>query len=110
MKTGQPRNAMWNYSQQVARCFVLLTIAVLFGLTSGTAKAVQTPLTLNFDENGNGTTPGFFSNDPGPGGLNNVLTYNLPFTGVAGDVLVNDGAGLGDIIRFNGNGTVIFYS
>jgi len=113
MKTGQPPNAMWNYSQQVARCFVVLTIAVLFGLMSGTAKAVPTPLTLNFNETGNGTSsPAFFSNDPGPGGLNNVLTYNLPFTGVQGDIFVQEpGSGVVlDVIRFNGNGTVIFYS
>jgi len=109
----EPLNMLWNYSEQVWRCFVVLTIAVLFGLTSGTAKAVPTPLTLNFNETGNGTSsPAFFSNDPGPGGLNGVLTYNLTFAGVQGDILVQEpGTGqILDVIRFNGNGTLIFYS
>lgn len=76
---------------------------------------------ITVDENGNG----FFQNgssvsplpfklgpDPGPGGLASVLTYSgLPFAGTQGDVLLTDpGTGLNDVIRFNGNGTLIFYS
>jgi hypothetical protein len=59
--------------------------------------------------------------DPGPGGLANVMTYDLrnPPGLVAGDVLLNDpGEGILDVIRFNvaagpvaGNiGTLVFYS
>src|SRR5438874_12945959 len=51
--------------------------------------------------------------DPGPGGLSPVLIYTLPFLGVQGDVFLTDadfgGAPL-DVIRFNGDGTLIFYS
>ena len=56
---------------------------------------------------------GFIGNDPGPGGLPNVAIYPLPFAGVVGDVLlagVSDGGAIFDVVRFNGNGTVIFYS
>ena len=54
----------------------------------------------------------------------NVLIYNLPFAGVAGDVLMNDTTeptnaswnmmfpdyNILDVIRFDGNGHLIFYS
>jgi hypothetical protein len=57
--------------------------------------------------------PGFIARDPGPGGLPAVLTYPLPFAGVQGDVFLTDadfgGISL-DVIRFNGNGTLLFYS
>jgi hypothetical protein len=70
---------------------------------------------ITVDENGNGTGTvgsGYLSNDPGPGGLNNVLTYNLPFTATQGDVEVFDFPSFvpSDVIRFNGDGTLIFYS
>jgi PEP-CTERM motif len=73
---------------------------------------------LAIDENGNGIGTigrGFLAPDPGPGGLPSVLTYILPFTGVQGDVLMSSvepgfGNVVFDIIRFNGNGTVVFYS
>ena len=57
-------------------------------------------------------TPGFIGNDPGPGGLTGVLIYNLPFLGFQGDVFLTEGVGgaVTDVLRFNGNGTVIFYS
>jgi len=42
------------------------------------------------------------------------LTYRLPFAGVPGDVLLTDADVAGnpflDVIRFNGNGTLVFYS
>jgi hypothetical protein len=51
--------------------------------------------------------------DSGPGGYFRALTYRLPFTGVQGDVFVTD-PNFSDltleIIRFNGDGTVIFYA
>jgi hypothetical protein len=70
---------------------------------------------IAIDEHGNGVGtlgPGFLAPDPGPGGLPLVLTYLLPFAGVQGDVLLFDPA-IGtflDVLRFNGNGTVLFYS
>ena len=69
---------------------------------------------IAFDEFGNGAFGhGFFAPDPGPGGLNPVMTYNLPFPGVQGDVALREGGVSGpvfDYIRFNGNGTLLFYS
>ena len=53
--------------------------------------------------------------DPTGGLLNwNVLIYTLPFAGVQGDVLVQDpfepGSPILDVLRFDGNSHVIFYS
>jgi len=51
--------------------------------------------------------------DPGPGGQSNVLMYPLPFVGVPGDVILTESPAGGppsDIIRFNGNSTLLFYS
>jgi hypothetical protein len=45
--------------------------------------------------------------------LSSVLIYTLPFAGVQGDVLLTDadfGGAVLDVIRFNGDGTLIFYS
>ena len=68
------------------------------------------------DENGNGrltntaganvALPFALQNDPGPGGLANVLTYSLdnPPGLTAGDVLFSGELGLmfgGDVVRFN---------
>jgi hypothetical protein len=93
-------------------------------LLSITALA-QTPFSVNItvDENGHGTltnTAGFnatltgtLMNDPGPGGLPNVLTYNLlnPPGLTAGDVFMQDADGtLSDVVRFNPNGDLVFYS
>lgn len=70
--------------------------------------------TLTFDEFGNSSTgAGSLKADPGPGGLSSVMTYSLPFPGVQGDVRLTDAASGGatlDVIRFNGDGTLIFYS
>ena len=90
-----------------------MVAALLPLLFIGTAFA-QGP-TIAFDENGNGAFgPGFLAPDPGPGGLNSVLTYNLPFAGIPGDVLLHDANEAGnpvfDVLRFNGNGTLLFYS
>src|SRR5215471_15730864 len=57
--------------------------------------------------------PCSFRNDPGPGGLPNVMTYEdiIP-TAQQGDLLIIDPlTGLiSDVVRFNGDGTLIFYS
>ena len=80
--------------------------------------------TISVDEFGNlfiNGVPGphgVVGNDPGPGGLTNVLIYSIPFAGVQGDVLLLDpfrppdpcSGSRCDVIRFNGNGTLIFYS
>ena len=85
---------------------IAISAVVLMGLPASGG-------TISIDENGNGigtVGPGFLGNDPGPGGLNGVLIYQLPFAGVQGDVgLLDNGIPL-DYVRFNGNGTVIFYS
>ena len=93
---------------------------------SGGADAVS----ITVDENGHGTLisdfggvfslPSTLQNDPGPGGLNNVLTYSLlsPPALTAGDVLmIEPGDGLQDVVRFNsaevcsgGTGCLLFYS
>lgn len=81
---------------------------LLFGVLLVSAPAFAAVITV--DELGHGL-PFRIGNDPGPGGLNNVLIYTLPFAGVQGDVLVsNPQEGLGDLIRFNGDSTMIIYS
>ena len=70
---------------------------------------------LVFDESGNSSyQPGQLMPDPTGGVQNgNVLVFNLPFAGVAGDLLVNEGSlngPLSDIIRFDGSSHLIFYS
>jgi PEP-CTERM motif len=95
------------------RLALALTVASILLVTQASGA------TITVDEFGNGAVlltvpvplPFRFGNDPGPGGLNNVLIYMLPFAGVQGDVLLNDpGIGVLDVIRFNGDGTLIFYS
>lgn len=87
---------------------------LLILLCSGAACAQ----TLTFDQFGNGlfdSTPiaGFPQQDPGPGGLADALTYALPFLGTQGDLILTD-PGFSDlpmqILRFNGDGTLIFYA
>jgi hypothetical protein len=67
------------------------------------------PISITVDENGHGsgnngvslvTLPSALQNDPGPGGLSNVLTYSLvnPPGLTAGDLLIFEpGDGLGDV-------------
>ena len=98
----------------------------------GAAFAQGFSVTIQVDENGNGTlsnTGGFngplqfgLANDPGPGGLSNVLTYDLsnPPGLTAGDVFITEpdlSNVVGDVIRFNptqvifgDTGTLLFYS
>jgi hypothetical protein len=103
---------------------VAAILCLLIG-SLGSAQAFPTAPTYTFNELGNGTwadgTPisGWMQADPGPGGLTNALTYGLPFAGVAGDVVMlepedeiesSELVELSDVIRFNGNGTLVFYS
>jgi hypothetical protein len=97
----------------------LVTVALAFATASASA------MTVTIDEQGNGTivendgtkTPlvGFRGKDGGPGGLNNVLLYQLGLVPVFGDVLLTgsgslNSEGVNDIVRFNADGTIAFYS
>jgi hypothetical protein len=111
---------------------LLLVGAIIFGLSS-LASAQGFRVFTTVDENCNGSltnTNGFrgalpcgLQNDPGPGGLNNVMTYSLlnPPGLTAGDVLLSDadaGGAVLDVIRFNDTqvcvdgsvGCLVFYS
>lgn len=55
--------------------------------------------------------PGFLQQDPGPGGLPNALTFTTPAGLVVGDLLLHEPNGAeSDLIRWNANGTLVFYS
>jgi len=98
---------------------VLFAVSVVPLLLASTAYAQAGPL-ITFDENGNGNFAGVPLNfalgpDPGPGGLPQVLNYfALPFAGTPGDVRMHDAFEPGnpflDVIRFNGDGRIFFYS
>lgn len=88
------------------------------------AHAAGFSVTITADEFGNGTLtntsgvdvalPSSFTNDPGPGGLSHVLTYNLlnPPGLTLGDLLITESGALLDVVRFNSTdgGTLLFYS
>jgi len=106
--------------------FMLFILAVAFLGCPAFANYLQPYLLPNgnigitVDENCNGFINGFgsatlpcgFADDPGPGGLPNVMTYNLlnPPGLIPGDVLLTDAGVFLDVIRFNPNGTLVFYS
>ncbi len=79
------------------------------------ASAFAAPI-ITVDENGNGFSDATrltfrLGPDIGPGGLSSVLIYNLGVpTTVVGDVGLTAAEGVFDFVRFNGNGTLIFYS
>jgi hypothetical protein len=55
--------------------------------------------------------PGILQNDPGPGGLPLALTYTTPAGLVVGDLLLHEPiTGESDLIRWNNNATLVFYS
>lgn len=91
----------------------MLRIGVLAVL--GTVSLLAST-TIVVDEYGNMLTAGvpsqgIFTDDPGPGGQANILTYTLPFAGLQGDVGIQDLCGCpSDVIRFNSDGTLLFYS
>ncbi len=89
------------------KSLALLSFASIVLLFAGLASATS----ITVDENGNGL-PYHLGPDPGPGGLSSTLIYTLPFLGVVGDVeLIEPETGIpGDVIRFNGDGTLIYYS
>ena len=99
-------------------------VARLVTVALACATASASAMTVTINEQGNGTivendgtkTPlvGFLGKDDGPGGLNNVLLYPLGLVPVSGDVLLVGGGlnseGVSDIVRFNADGTIAFYS
>jgi hypothetical protein len=97
---------------------LLCAAAVTFAAASAWAGTISIDESGNLFINGVKGPNGVLGVDPGPGGLANVLIYTLPFVGVQGDVDLIDPVIPGDpcsgtvcdVIRFNGNGTVIFYS
>src|SRR5438034_6863170 len=100
--------------------FAGLCLATLLMVTSSNAFADNIIITV--DENGHGrlvnpnigtfTLPASMLPDAGPGGQSSALTYNLlgPPGLVIGDVILTEGLGMGDVLRFNPNGTLVFYS
>jgi MYXO-CTERM domain-containing protein len=111
---------------------LLLGFIAALTLMAGAAFAQGPNVLISIDENGNGflnfgggniRMPWAVQNDPGPGGLPNVLTYNMlgPPSVTAGDVLLQDGVGgpVFDVVRFNDYNTggvqgypasILFYS
>jgi len=111
-----------------------LALSALTMSASAGAQVAPPPETLliTVDENGHGsilvdgttTSPltGVLAHDPGPGGLDNVLTYTLvgALTVIPGDVHLTDADfnnAFLDVIRFNQTvgavaipGTIVFYS
>jgi hypothetical protein len=93
----------------------LTKVLAVFATTSTIAvtAALGQPL-ITLDEFGKG----FFNGTPLPSSIQAdpfsgmaTLTYNLPFPGVPGDVLLTEPSGvLSDILRFDGNGRVFFFS
>ncbi len=100
---------------------ILLILAAALLAVPAFAFADGLLTTITIDENGNGSDnlgdilTGALTSDPGPGGLASVLGYAIPdgLAGVVGDVFLDDAdfGGLRlDVIRFNGDGTILFYS
>jgi len=87
-------------------------VALLFAVPGVQGQA----FTLQIDENANGWLnggyhPGILQLDPGPGGLPGALTYTTPAGPIVGDLLIDEpGGGQSDLVRWNGNATVVFYS
>jgi hypothetical protein len=99
----------------------LAASAAVLAVILGASAAVASP-TISVDENGKGFLDfrpgggpldplvGVLMDDPGPGGLTGVMTYDLlgPPSLTAGDVLVHDddaGGLILDVIRFNNYNT-----
>jgi hypothetical protein len=97
---------------------VLLGVAFVCCSSSPALGQVPFSVSITVNENCNGTltnTNGFsatlpcgFQNDPGPGGLANVMTYDIlnPPGLVAGDILLFDNSIFEDVLRFNSSETV----
>ena len=80
---------------------LLVIASVISALMPSFAQAAAINITI--DENGNGFYNGtplhsYLSNDPGAGGMNRVLTYDLPFLGTTGDVLFTINPEVGNVM------------
>lgn len=101
---------------RISRLSLTAIIAAIVCLLLIVPRAHGQAWTLQIDENGNGLLngvfhPGFLQNDPGPGGLPLALTYTTPAGLVVGDLLLHEPGGAeSDLIRWNANGTLVFYS
>jgi|SRR5215831_6440176 len=94
---------------------LVLPFLITLSTASGFGGTISVDEFGNLFINGIRGPNGVKGTDPGPGGLANVLIYTLPFAGVQGDVFPSEVnpelcAPLCDVVRFNGNGTLIFYS
>jgi hypothetical protein len=110
--TSEHRTPHFRFRKVLLMKRLLLGVVTVLLCLGGPAFAQGLPI-VTLDENGNGTLqiqaafvplPGTLAADIGPGGLNPVLTYTLPFTTVAGDVLLTDadfGGAFLDVVRFN---------
>jgi hypothetical protein len=107
-----------------------IALASLGAASSASALNHKGNIQISVDENGFGHINGFLGvsalnwalqDDPGPGGLSNVLTYDLvnPPGLQEGDLLIFDHDGtFSDVVRFNpgeavagfGSGALVFYS
>src|SRR5438105_7762225 len=95
-----------------------LAIVAAFAMTAAWSTSVFAQPLVTVDELGNGNfngqvLPSFQSADPFSGIV--TLTYRLPFAGVPGDVQLFEPSTTGtnqlsDIIRFDGNGNLYFFS
>jgi hypothetical protein len=97
---------------QLVRILLLLWLAALVTAIPSFGETIVIDEFLSGLVNG-APTRGSIGVDPGLGGLAGVAVYPLPFAGVVGDILMaglSDGGAVFDVVRFNGNGTVIFYS
>lgn len=91
------------------------SLAILGAIAALVASPAFGQAVFTFDEFGQGAFgPGVLQADP-TGGYSGgpVMVYPLPFAGTPGDVLMHDGDLAGpflDVLRFTGNGQLIFYS
>jgi hypothetical protein len=99
----------------ILKCLLLCAVWVMVVLPA------RAGVVITLDEFGNGNVDNqqhlswVVAPDQTANGVSswNVLTYTLPFAGVAGDVLVYDDPGHtspSDVLRFDGQGHVNFYS
>jgi len=101
---------------RIDRLSLTAILAAMVCLLLAVPSARGQGFTLQVDENGNGLLngalhPGFLLADPGPGGLPNALTYTTPAGLVVGDLLLQEPGGAeSDLIRWNANSTLVFYS
>jgi len=93
-----------------------LRFVVCIGLLAASTTVFGQFQIVNLDENGNGyitqSLPFAYGVAVEPISGVRTLWYQLPYAGVAGDVLLQESVGgpLSDLLRFDGNGHVWFFS